>query len=234
MNAAALLALQQIDNALDALTNRRPRLPEVASHAAATAELTELLAQKAAVEERIAAAQAAIDGAESAAHALTTKRTRLEAQLKTVISPREAEALMNEIATLSAQRSELDDQELASLEEQAAAEEELASIGEREPALHTALAAAHAALAATQAVLDGEAEELHRQRAEAAVQLTAEELAAYEHARRQFGGVGVATLEGTRCSGCHLDLSPMEMDRVKAVPAGEPGECPQCGRYLVR
>ena len=41
-----------------------------------------------------------------------------EAQLKTVIAPREAEALMHELDTLAAQRDTLDDTELALLEEQ--------------------------------------------------------------------------------------------------------------------
>jgi predicted nucleic acid-binding Zn-ribbon protein len=31
-----------------------------------------------------------------------------------------------------------------------------------------------------------------------------------------------------------MDLSPAELDQVKRVPVGELGECPQCGRILVR
>jgi predicted nucleic acid-binding Zn-ribbon protein len=45
--------------------------------------------------------------------------------------------------------------------------------------------------------------------------------------------VAVARLEGTRCGGCHLDLSTSELDAVKAVGAGEFADCPQCGRLLV-
>ncbi len=39
MNAATLIALQEIDSALDAIANKRPRLPEVAAHQSATAAL---------------------------------------------------------------------------------------------------------------------------------------------------------------------------------------------------
>ena len=116
MNAAALLALQEIDSALDAISHRRPRLPEVAAHAQAVAALKELQTQMAAAQQRIDTAQASIDAAEHAAGDLTKKRTRLEAQLKTVIAPREAEALMHEIELINTQRGELDDQELAAME----------------------------------------------------------------------------------------------------------------------
>jgi predicted nucleic acid-binding Zn-ribbon protein len=234
MNAAAMLALQEIDTAIDGVSNRRPRLPEVAAHAQAAATLSALDARRAALQQRIDAAQASIDGAESASHDLTTRRTRLETQLKTVIAPREAEALMNQIATLNAQRGELDEQELAALEEQAAAEAELVEVAAEEPAAAMALETARTALSAANEVLDREAGELAAARETAAAMLTADEVVAYEQARRHFDGVAVAHLEGSRCSGCHLDLSPAELDVVKATPAGEPAECPQCARFLVR
>ncbi len=234
MNAAALLALQEIDTALDAIANRRPRLPEVAAHAAATAALTELLQRKAAVQLRIDAAQAAIEAAEAESHTLTTKRTRLETQLKTIISPREAEALMNQIAGLNTHRDELDDQELAALEAQAEAEDELASIAGQAPELHQALATTRDALDEVNGVLDAEVLALGARRAEAEAALAPAEIAAYREARHHGGGVGVAKLDGSRCGGCHLDLSPMELDVVKGVAADQQAECPQCGRFLVR
>lgn len=186
------------------------------------------------MQARVEAARAAIEAAERTAHELTAKRDRLDAQLKTVIAPREAEALMNQIATINAQRGELDEQELVAMEDQGAAEDELAALAEAEPTLVAALAEADAALAATNAELDGEVAALDARKAEARALLGEADLRAYEHARHQHGGVGVARLDGHRCTGCHLDLSPAEMDIVKATPAGEPAECPQCARFLVR
>ena len=139
MNAAALLALQDIDSALVALANRRPRLPELAAHRAAAAAMAHHLSAVLSAKDRIAAAQTAIEQAEHAASDLTAKRARLEAQLKTIIAPREAEALMNQIATLNAQRGELDDQELAALDEQAEAEGDLAALEARTPELEAAV-----------------------------------------------------------------------------------------------
>ena len=234
MNGAAMLALQRIDTALDDVNNRRPRLPEVGAHAAAKAELAGVRALESALQQRYDAAQAIIDGSEDQSATLATKRARLEMQLKTIISPREAEALMSEIATLRAHRDELDEQELAALEDQAGAESELAAVRADLPVKQAAVDGAAAALAAANSTLDAEAEELLQSRAPAADALDAEETAAYERARKQFGGVGVASLDGHRCSGCHLDLSPAEVDVVKAAANGELAECPQCARYLVR
>lgn len=234
MNATTLIALQEIDSALDAIANKRPRLPEVAAHQSATAALVALRAKIAAAEGRVAAAQAAIETAERASADLTTKRTRLEAQLKTVIAPREAEALMHEIATINAQRGGLDDDELSALDSLAEGEAELAAHQSELVSREAEIASALAALNAASAGLNGEAAELAARREAAAAQLEADELTRYQQVRAQFGGVGVARLEGSHCSGCHMDLSPAELDTVKSSDAGEASECPQCGRILVR
>lgn len=234
MNAAALLALQDIDTALTAVANRRPRLPEVVAQRDAAAALAAHRAAMAEQQALIDQAYAAIEAAEHASNDLTAKRTRLEGQLKTVIAPREAEALMNQIATLNEQRGAVDDQELEALDLQAAAEARLAELAAELPALEAALAAADARLTSATAELDAEAAELHERRPAAVAQLTEAELAAFERAKQHFDGVAIARLEGHRCHGCHLDLSPAEMDQVKSVPADSVPECPQCGRYLVR
>ena len=234
MNAASLLALQDIDTALVAVANKRPRLPELVAHRAATAAVAEHTAKMAAAQQRIDAAFAAIEAAEHASSDLTAKRTRLEAQLKTVIAPREAEALMSQIATLNAQRDEQDEAELLALDEQAAGEAELAELSAALPALQDAAAATEAELQTAAAALDAEEADLQARRPVAAAELSAAEIAAYDRARQHFDGVAVARLEGHRCHGCHMDLSPAEMDTVRAVPEGSMPECPQCGRYLVR
>lgn len=234
MNAAALLALQHIDSALDAVANRRPRLAEVATQREAKAAVDAHRSAQREAQAAIDAAQAAIEASETAAAAIAAKRARLETQLKTVIAPREAEALMSEMRTLDAERGELDEAELVAMEEQAAAEQRLAELAAAEPALLAALADADAALAGASAALDAEQGALAARRPDAVAALTEAELAAYDRGRRHFAGVAVASLEGHRCTGCHLDLSPAELDEVKAVPAGEAAECPQCSRFLVR
>ena len=234
MNAAALSALQEIDSALDSIANKRPRLAEVAAHQSATATLSTLRAAIVAAEKRVTTAQTAIETAERASADLTTKRTRLESQLKTVIAPREAEALMHEIATINAQRGGLDDDELTALDALGEGEAELSARQAELPGCESQLAATLAELNTAAGGLDSEAGELAARREAAVAQLSADELTRYQQVRVQFHGLGVARLEGSHCSGCHMDLSPAELDGVKATPAGEVSECPQCGRILVR
>lgn len=234
MNAAALLALQDIDTASVAIANRRPRLAELAAQRAAAAAMAAHRAEVAAVNERISAAEAAIEAAEHAAADITAKRSRLEAQLKTVIAPREAEALMSQIATLNGQRSELDDRELEALDAQAQAEAELGALALRSPELEAALDAAESELQRANGVLAAEETALLERRPAATAALSPAEVAAYDEARRHHEGVAIARLEGHRCQGCHLDLSAAEMDAVKATPPDSLPECPQCGRFLAR
>lgn len=234
MSAQAMYALQQIDTALDAVRNRRTRLPELARRAEALASLNARRAAIVEAEQKVATAQAAIEGLEHEATTLTTKRTRLEAQLKTIIAPREAEALMHEIALINAKRGELDDRELEAMDEQASGEQTIADVMAFLPTLEANLLAAEEALAAAQAALDAEEAQHRIDREAAAAELSADEAARYERARQQFDGVGIAKLDGVRCTGCHLDVSRGEVDAMRALPADVLAECPQCGRYLVR
>ena len=234
MNAAALLALQHIDSALDAVANRRSRLPELAAHREAVAALAAHRAAVAAQRAIVTSAQERIEANEVTGHAIDAKKARLEGQLKTVIAPREAEALMSEIKLLDAEHCELDDHELQAMEEQAEAERQISALAAAEPALVEAVSTCAAALASAGAVLDAEQATLEGQRVDASAALSASELQQYDAARRQHSGVAVASLEGHRCSACHLDLSPGELDEVKSTPAGEPAECPNCARFLVR
>ncbi|MEJ7721285.1 MAG: C4-type zinc ribbon domain-containing protein [Ilumatobacteraceae bacterium] len=41
-------------------------------------------------------------------------------------------------------------------------------------------------------------------------------------------------MNGRQCTGCHLDLSPGELDLVRHAAGDELVECPQCSRLLVR
>ena len=56
----------------------------------------------------------------------------------------------------------------------------------------------------------------------------------YDGLRKHFV-LAAATLAGSRCDGCHLDLSAAEIDilRDDAAKAESIAECPQCGRLLV-
>lgn len=228
-----LLDLQRIDSASDRLAHRRANLDERKQVETTAASLQRTRQQVTALIERQKELTAGIEDAERAGAELTQHRERLQAQLKTIASPREAEALMHELDTLAARRDALDDAELAQLEEQSQIIDDLAGLhaAEAEQAIESENAAAE--LAAAEAEIDAEIAQHTVQRSEAVARIDGGTLADYEERRARHGGVAITKLDGSRCGGCHLDLSTKESDAVKATPPGEFTECPQCGRMLV-
>ena len=58
-------------------------------------------------------------------------------------------------------------------------------------------------------------------RVAAAATVPADLLARYERLRTRIGGTGAARLVGGSCSGCHLALPAMEVDRIRKAPPDE-------------
>lgn len=234
MNAEALLELQLADTSIDQLKYRLAHLPESAAAASAAGDLAAWQRRDDALRRQIAELEERIAASEKQSATLSTHRNRLEMQLKTVIAPREAEALMHEIGTLTAHRSLLDDGELEAMDALALAEAERDAQRDLYGTVH--IAATQAAEIEATAKAAGLAqlgdETLHRDLLRS--RLDSDLLHRYDSLRAQFGGVGVAKLNGLRCEGCHLDLSRGEVDSLKRNESDEIPECPNCGRLLVR
>jgi predicted nucleic acid-binding Zn-ribbon protein len=228
-----LLELQRLDTTADQLARRRAQLPERTAANEAGARRQDNRDRHVQAVSRDQELELCIDALERDGEALAAQRNRLESQLRTVTAPREAEALMHELETIAARRDELDDQELAYLEEQSELAEEVTRLDAAFPELEAAASAAGAALQAADAAIADELAALASARAEIAGRLDAASVERYERLKERFGGVAVARLEGSRCGGCHLDLSRSELDTVRAVGPGEFADCPQCGRLLV-
>jgi hypothetical protein len=70
-------------------------------------------------------------------------------------------------------------------------------------------------------------------RAAAAAELPTALADRYETLRSHLKGTGAARLVGSHCDGCHLELSSVEVEKIRALPPGEMATCEQCGRILV-
>ena len=234
MNGEALWQLQQLDIALDQQRRRLTRLPEFEVLAAADKQLAEHRAAVAAAARQLSDAEATIEATERESAELTAKRTRLEQQLRTVSDARQADALTHEIETVNLHRDELDDRELQAMDQQAEAEARLRELAAQEDPIVAAREAAAAQLDAARTIGADDEADLSARHDAAREALNLDEIALYDTQRARHGGVGIAKLVGTRCDGCHLDLSRAEVDTIRALPAGELADCPQCGRVLVR
>jgi len=234
MSGNRLLELQLTDSHIDLVRTRIPKLPEVVAANAALAAVKAWEQQAAALRAKITELEASINASEHANATIATKRDRLEKQLKTVIAPREAEALMHEIALLNAERSALDDEEFAAMDAMAEAETELAEHVAREATVRAGAAAADELAAVARAASEADIEASTVTRDSLRDSLSAELLKQYDTMRGQHNGIAIAKLNGMQCDGCHLDLSRAEVDDIKRLPDDEMGECPNCGRLLVR
>jgi predicted nucleic acid-binding Zn-ribbon protein len=111
---------------------------------------------------------------------------------------------------------------------------ELDRASESEQRLSAELEAVRAALEAATSALDEEAERVRAERADAAAGLDEALLRLYEKVRESSGGTGAAVLRGRRCEGCHLELPPQDLQRIRTAPPDEVVRCEECRRILVR
>lgn len=228
-----ILDLQADDTLADQLRHRRQNLPQQDQLDAARAAHADWARRRDGLQRRLEELDAEIARSESESHEIDLQRTRLEKQLKTVIAPREAEALMHEIALLNERRSGLDDLELGALEEQAAVDDDLRAMSGEEAALAAAISEAEEIAARAAADIDSQLAEIAARREERRATVDPGQLGRYDELRKHHV-VAAAGLNGTRCDGCHLDLSASELDEVRAT-ARDRGlaDCPHCGRLLV-
>ena len=228
-----LLALQDLDSNIDALGHRRLRLAERTALKDAETKLLATQRKLATERKRAAAAQAQIEALEHAGQLRDSKLARLEKQLKTVIAPREAEALMHEISLLNAERSASDDEELELLDVVESADKAAGSADTALTGAEAAVEAAQQALAVAESELDQEVAGLTQSRAELAEHFDEATVTRYERARHRRDGVAIARITNGRCGACHLDLSRAFIDKAKHASTSDPVDCEQCGRWLV-
>ena len=231
---APLLELQAADTMADQLRHRRTNLPEREHLQATKNDLIRWDQSIQTIRRRLEELNGEIEDAERRSKAIDTKKAKLQAQLKTVIAPREAEALQSEIAGLDRERGELDDVELTALEEQSRLDDELQALLAQEEALRDAFLGADAVLKAATADIDSELERIGDRLEGLRGAVDAKLLKQYDRLREHHV-VAAAGLSGSRCEGCHLDLSAAELDDVRAAAAEDAGvaDCPHCGRLLV-
>jgi predicted nucleic acid-binding Zn-ribbon protein len=228
-----ILELQAADTLADQLRHRRQHMPEQAQVDASRSAHRDWEVRRDGLRRQLDELDAAISRSEAESHEIDLHRARLERQLKTVIAPREAEALMHEIAVLNERRGELDDTELGALEDQARIDDELVAHLGDQAALETAMSLADDAAAVAAAQIDEELAGIASRHDALRSAVDAALLRRYDELRR-LHVVAAAALNGHRCEGCHLDLSAGEIDDVRAVASGgELPNCPHCGRLLV-
>ena len=233
---SALLAVSDLDNEIGQLRHRRASLPERAQLGAAEGRLAELDRALVELQARAQEVGARVADLDAQVAALTSRRATIEERLYSARggASRDLQAMDEEVAHLSQHRSELEDAELAVMEEQEALDADLARHHAERDALEESAGELRQALREAEGAVDAEIAAREALRATRAATLPADLAARYEALRIRLKGSGAARLVGTRCDGCHLELPSMEVERIRHLPPGEVATCEQCGRILVR
>lgn len=232
MDLRSLLPLQSCDARLAQLAHRKAQLPERPLADAAATALSSAGGEVTRTEKRLAAIAGEVERLEKQGKELDAKKSKYEAQLKSVIAMREVEALQHEISGVNAQHSLLDDAELVLLEESETLGRSLAELRSRMPSLEAAASAAAGALASAVALVDGDIAAMNDERVRVVAGIDPTSLALYEQIRARMSGAAVAEIMKGSCGGCHTAISPKEQAELRNVADTPDARCPYCGCLL--
>ena len=232
---AHLLAVQDLDTSITQLQHRRAALADASGLAALEAELAGLEAERSDAAARRAALVATQKDLEEQIGGISERRTSIEQRLyaATSSSGRDLQAMSDEVRHLTERRAELEELELVAMLDQDRVDTELAALRERMAPLEARGDEFRAQVADDELEIDAElAAAVGSREAEAAL-VPAALSDRYETLRVRLRGTGAARLIKNHCDGCHLELSSVEVEKIRALPPGEVATCEQCGRILV-
>jgi predicted nucleic acid-binding Zn-ribbon protein len=232
----ALLVLQDADTESDQLRHRRAHMPAREQVSAA---------EKAAIAAKQAHDELAAEVAELAARQAKLEKDLGEAEARAVqidksmrggdiVAARDIVRMGEEIEHLKARAEQLEEAAMEVVVEQDEKESALAELAATLAAAVEAVRSGRGDVAGAEAEIDAALAQLDGHRAELLASIPADLVAQYERLRKRLGGVGAARLVGDQCTGCHLHLSPYDMDQIHRMTEEQVLQCESCGRILVR
>ncbi|MHB1087395.1 MAG: zinc ribbon domain-containing protein [Acidimicrobiales bacterium] len=235
MSEADLLrALMEADRWIDRVTSQRTHLPEMSELVALEGELRELVKALNEAQAALGPVRSAYEDAESEANRLRARANDIEKTLaSSTANARDLSAMQKELEHVRELLERSEDRELEFLLALEPLDEVVRSIKERAQPGTVRRGELQATIAQLQASLDEELVSLHNERQGRASALSAELLARYDQALVRAGASGAAQVDGGRCDGCRIALSPLDHDRWKHLAPGTFMECPECGRILL-
>ena len=231
-----LLELQAVDSRLDQIDHQRRSLPALAVIAELDAQLSVLGDRIIAGETEVTDLQRAQAKAETDVEQVRARSDRDQELLNSgrITASKELENLQHEVASLARRQSELEDVELEVMEQLEGAREYLGGLTADRDELVGQRDVAVAERDAAFAKFDGETENLTADRADIAPAITPELAKLYEKLRADNNGVGAAALRQRRCEGCRMELTPIDIGRIREADEDEVLRCEECRRILIR
>ena len=153
-------------------------------------------------------------------------------RLATTSSPKDAQGIEHELASLAKRKDELETLELGTLEELEVVRKELELAVSQKAQAESKLSALRDGQARSSAELEAQKDDLLAKRKLLVATLDPELAQAYQ--RKSERGVAVGKLVARECGACRLSITATNLEEIIALPADEVAECPNCQAYLVR
>ena len=238
MGDLAILAdLQTCDTRLSQLRHRLGNLPEVRELAAIEEDISDAKEKLAQLESEISQIKKEQKRLEHEVLSLETKIAKSNDALYggSLTSPKEAEALQDEIKSVQRRQTIVEDQIIELMEKEEPIALSFASGSSAVKRLEEHCEEIGVRVLSIQSEIEDEKSEVEAERARLVSSVTAELVALYDRQIVRMGGnVGVARLTGTTCGACFLDLSALDLDKIRSADENEVTECPECGAFLVK
>jgi hypothetical protein len=233
MGTERVLALQEIDTAIDRLRARQRALEsgEVVAGARATADEAEIAFGE--LKLQIDELDRDQRRFESELDSLTQKEAAEQKRMYdgSIANAKELAALQHEIDALAKRRSDREDELLALMEQRETVAAAAAEAESRSTELRTEVDRVSVEAGEELRRVTEELAQRTTDRDAIAPDLDPELLELYEDLRRQKKGVGAAALVDGVCQACHEQLSAVELDKLKRTEGVR--RCEYCRRILV-
>lgn len=228
-----LLELQSLDSTIDRLGGRRNKLEGAAELADARLALeraeTGLGELKLSLDATSREQRRLESDIDSLQRKLDAERARLYDG--SVANPKELQSIEHEVQGILSRKSRIEDQLLERMEEREELEGQVPGAEAEATAARERITQLESTTARELVDVSRQLEERVRERAAASAGIDPELLDLYEDLRRQKQGVGAAALVDGVCQGCHQQLSPVYLDRLKRNDGI--WRCEHCRRILI-
>jgi predicted nucleic acid-binding Zn-ribbon protein len=155
-----------------------------------------------------------------------------QVRLNSTNNPKDAQGIQSELESLARRKSDLEDIELAILDQQEAAKAACATVAVDKAAVDDDLSKGEDSNEAEIMKLRSGLDLLTNDRAQQAARISSELIELYD--KKASRGVPVARLLGRECGACRISLGATAFNEVESLARDEIATCPECQAILVR
>jgi uncharacterized protein len=230
-----LIELQRLDSQIDTLRMTLNNLPEKEQLVAIDAQISDGSEFLKSAQLELGDVEVELRRSEIEVEQVVDRIVKDESRLNAGQgSPKDLEQLQHEIATLQKRKANLEDSELEIMLRFDAAKSKVDTLKNNEIGLKKLRVELEARFNLAAVKLQEEISDLLADRNAVAPIVEKPLLDLYEKIRSSSDGTGAALLVGNTCDGCHLSVTPVELEKIKAIPEDEIVRCEECRRILVR